>query len=97
MCIPITTVKTRIPKISSTTAAAKVVIPSGVSKTRISPNTLTDIPIDVAVKIVPIKRAFGSLNPSANPNKTVTDEPKAKGIMTPPIATTKAGFAYFIN
>ena len=95
--MPMTIVRIIMPITSSSTAAARVVTPSGVSSLLKSPSTLTVIPIDVAVDMAPMKRAFGSVKLSANPNATVMPAPRTKGRITPPRATIEAGPEYLRN
>lgn len=87
----------KIPRMSSITAAAMIVVPSEEFNFPISANTLAVIPTDVAVKIEPMNNASRDQIPPgpAIPKSTLEYAPRKKGNITPPKATIVAGPEYF--
>lgn len=90
---PRTETKRIIPMTSSMTAAPKMVRPTSVFNFRISNNTRTGTPTDVATKINPITRPIFQ----EKPKMKEASIPKNRGVMTPPTATKTEGFFTFFR
>ena len=95
-CSPRTAIvklKMRTVRISSTTAAPRIVAPFRPSRACSSFKTSTEIETEVAAKVMPKNRLLVMLKPQLRPKTNTT----ATGTMTPIMATNMPGLKYFFN
>ncbi|OQA28963.1 MAG: hypothetical protein BWY59_00603 [Verrucomicrobia bacterium ADurb.Bin345] len=85
--IATTTARSTIPSTSSSTAAARIVTPSGESILRLSARMRAVIPTEVAVDTTPRNSAAGEENEGATRNRTAAHAPPMKDTITPPTPT----------
>ena len=76
---------------SSRTAAASTVTPSGLSSLRCSSSTRAVMPTEVATMTAPMNSASVSPKPMSSLKKAMAPAPKTKGRTTPPAATGMLG------
>ena len=87
------TLKIRTARISSMTAAPRMVVPSLESRKCNSLRTSTEIETEVAANVTPKKMACSFEKEKSFPNRKT----RPTGTMTPQTATENAGFKYFLS